>query len=642
MKIPYSQLLKFIPSAPSITEVSEKLFQLGHEHEINDGIFDMEFTPNRGDCLSLNGLLRDLMVFYDINQNNPIYSKQIDKFEFDFINEEHSACPNISFLKINIDNNIKEYSGALKEYFDDLHIKKNNFFTDISNFILYETGQPTHCYDATKIDSSLQLKFIEGDYFFETLLDKEIRLTDKNLAFISKNKVINLAGIMGGKSSSCSNDTRSVLIECAYFNPEDIIGKAVKYALTSDAAHKFERGVDPLCQEKVLRRFIKIIEEHADILSINLCQFKYKNFENVRFKSDFKKVNDILGIKISKEEYQDYISRLGFHFEDDYIVCPSYRSDIKNMNDIAEEIARVIGYNNIRSKSLTIPSIFSTLNSSMSVENKLKDTLISNGFYEVINNPFVKDIDLAIKVDNPLDSNREYLRTDLKNSLLNNLLYNERRQKLSVKLFEFSDIYSLSEGKIQKKRSLGIICSGIVGKNYLDFSKKIDTNYLYKVLDDVLPKNGNEVITINRKDVQTKKQDEIVYLEIEINQTTNSERLEIKKHQENRNIFKKYTPISEFPSSSRDLSFSIDDPSKYYDLQKFVLNFKSELLKEVFVFDFYKDEKNEVIKLGFRFIFQSSISTVTEDQVNEVMNNIISHCLAIDSVKIPGLENLKH
>ena len=157
---------------------------------------------------------------------------------------------NISFLKINIDNNIKEYSGALKEYFDDLHIKKNNFFTDISNFILYETGQPTHCYDATKIDSSLQLKFIEGDHFFETLLDKEIKLTDKNLAFISKNKVINLAGIMGGKSSSCSNDTRSVLIECAYFNPEDIIGKAVKYALTSDAAHKYERGVDPLCQKK--------------------------------------------------------------------------------------------------------------------------------------------------------------------------------------------------------------------------------------------------------------------------------------------------------------------------------------------------------------------------------------------------------
>ena len=93
MKIPYSQLLKFIPSAPSITEVSEKLFQLGHEHEINDGIFDIEFTPNRGDCLSLNGLLRDLMVFYDVNQNYPLYTKQIDNFEFDFLNEEHNACP---------------------------------------------------------------------------------------------------------------------------------------------------------------------------------------------------------------------------------------------------------------------------------------------------------------------------------------------------------------------------------------------------------------------------------------------------------------------------------------------------------------------------------------------------------------------
>ena len=134
------------------------------------------------------------------------------------------------------------------------------------------------------------------------------------------------------------------------------------------------------------------------------------------------------------------------------------------------------------------------------------------------------------------------------------------------------------------------------------FFKKIDTNYLYKVLDDVLPKNGNEVITINRKDVQTKKQDEIVYLEIEINQTTNSESLEIKNIKKI-GIFLKYTPISEYPSSSRDLSFSIDDPSKYYDLQKFVLNFKSELLKEVFVFDFYKDEKNEVIKLGLDLFF---------------------------------------
>jgi phenylalanyl-tRNA synthetase beta chain len=642
MKIPYSQLLKFIPSAPSMNEISEKLFQLGHEHEINDGIFDMEFTPNRGDCLSLDGLLRDLKVFYDINQNNPTYTKQIDKFEFDFLNEENNACPYISFLKINIDNNIKEYSGALKEYFDDLNIKKNNFFTDISNFILYETGQPTHCYDANKIDSPLKLKFIEGDHVFETLLDKEITLTDKNLAFVSNNEVVNLAGIMGGKSSACSNDTRSVLIECAFFNPEDIIGKALKYALTSDAAHKYERGVDPLCHEKVLRRFIKIIEEHTDILSINICQFKYKNFEKVKFKSDFKKANDILGIKISKEEYQDYISRLGFHFEDDYIVCPSYRSDIKNMNDIAEEIARVVGYNNIRSEPLTIPSISSTLGSSISFENKLKDTLIGNGFYEVINNPFGKGIDLSIKVDNPLDSNREYLRTDLKNSLLNNLLYNERRQKLSVKLFEFSDIYWLSEGNIQKKRSLGIICSGIVGKNYLDFSRKIDSNYLYRLLDDFLPKNDNKVITISRENIQTKKQDEIVYLEIEINQLLNNESLEKIKHKEKNIIFKKYIPISEFPFSSRDLSFSIDDPSKYYDLQKFVLGFKNKLLKEVFVFDFYKDEKNEVIKLGFRFIFQSSLSTVTEDQVNEVMNKIISHCLAIDSVNIPGLKNLKY
>ena len=127
MKVAYKHLVNFIPSRPSIDDISEKLFQLGHEHEINKGIFDMELTPNRGDCLSINGLLRDLAVFYDVTPSEEIYVDEIKIFKLDFINNAPNACPHISFLKIDIEGEIKPYKGLLKDYFDDLEINKNNF-----------------------------------------------------------------------------------------------------------------------------------------------------------------------------------------------------------------------------------------------------------------------------------------------------------------------------------------------------------------------------------------------------------------------------------------------------------------------------------------------------------------------------------
>ena len=139
MKIAYKHILEHINSKPSINELSEKLFQLGHEHEIENDIFDMEFTPNRGDCLSVIGLLRDLSVFYKTDLKIEKYTDRIKTLELDFKNNAKNACPKISFLKIEISNqNIKPYKGKLKSYFDDLDCKKNNFFTDISNYLSYE------------------------------------------------------------------------------------------------------------------------------------------------------------------------------------------------------------------------------------------------------------------------------------------------------------------------------------------------------------------------------------------------------------------------------------------------------------------------------------------------------------------------
>ena len=638
MKVAYKHLISYIPSKPNIDEISERFFQLGHEHEIEDEIFDMELTPNRGDCLSVHGLVRDLAPFYEIDLTSDIYEKELKKLDIGFVNHAPEACSHISFLKIEIEGEITPYVGKLKEYFKDLKINKNNFFTDISNYISYEMGQPTHCYDAKKIGNLFSLEIIEEDKKFHTLLEKEIVIKGRNLVFLQDGEVINLAGVIGGKNTSCSTNTKSVIIECAHFNPEEIIGKSVKYDIKSDAAHKFERGVDPLCHEEVLRRFIQIVSNHANIKNLEIYKNTFVDYTPIKIPFDVKKISDILGISNDKKAFEEYLLNLGFNIINNEIIAPSYRNDAKNLNDIAEEIARVIGYNNIPATSFQMSPVNAVTDIKI-LEQNVKDFLIKNGFFEVVNNPFINvEEDYAIKVDNPLDSNRQFIRTNLEKSLTENLLYNERRQQDSIKLFEISDVYSI-DSNLKTKKVLGIICSGRVSKNYLDFSKKINIKYIRNLLKELLPATNINPINIDRKKLNTKINNEIIYLELELNSLNdltpdliNNQKKHLEGHK-----FIKYSPVSEFPSSSRDLSFSIKNIDKYYEIQEYLLAYKSDLIKEIFIFDFYNNKKNNEIKLGFRFIFQSTASTITENEVNNVMEDIINHTLSMDSVTIPGL-----
>lgn len=642
MKIAYEHLIKFIPSRPSIENISEKFFQLGHEHEIENNIFDMELTPNRGDCLSINGLLRDLSVFYEITPNNEIYTDDIKSLDINFVNNSQEACPSISFLKIKIQGEVSAYKGIFQDYFDDLDINKNNFFTDISNYISYETGQPTHCYDAEKVTSLISLETSVEEYEFKTLLDKTIKLEDENLVFVQNDEVINLAGVMGGSGTACSKDTKSVIVECAYFNPENVIGQSIKYDIKSDAAHKFERGVDPLCHEKVLRRFLKIVDEHATIKNVEIFKRDYISHNSTEIPFSIERINNILGLSCNSEELQDYLTKLGFNIDKNKIIAPSYRSDIKTENDIAEEVARVIGYNNIPTQPIKIPKLSNTSAKNLELlENNIKTLLISEGFFEVINDPFVNhETNNSIKLDNPLDSGRKNLRINLEKSLIDNLLYNERRQQDSIKLFEITDVYYIDKKELKSKRKLGIICSGRVGKNYQDFSRKIDNKYLTNILEKFNKKISFNPHLINRDELETKLNDKIIYLEIDLYELENYDFdiLDKEKFILNKNNFKKYIPISSFPSSVRDLSFAVADKEKYHDLQNLLLDYKDILIKEIFVFDFYHNENKDEIKIGFRFVFQSNSSTITEGEVNKIMNEIIEKALSIPSVEIPGLK----
>ncbi len=636
MKIPYADIVKYIPENPSIDAISEKLFQLGHEHEVEKSIFDIEFTPNRGDCLSLIGILRDLALFYEIKKDFPLSTNKFKKLNLKFTDNTTNSCSFITFLKIDIDDKILEYKDCLKSYYEQNDNVKNNFFTDISNYVSYETGQPTHCYDANAVGSKISLDIVNGKHKFRTLLDENIELFGNNLVFKKDNEIINLAGIMGGKSTSCSENTRSVLIECASFNPEAIVGKAIKYNIKSDAAHKFERGVDPCCHDFVLRRFLKLVQEHANVKSAEIFTRDIRDYSQTKIKYDIDRIFKILGIKPSEEIFIKSLTKLGFKIDEKLIHVPSYRNDIKTLNDIAEEIARAVGYDSIKSIPIKINS---NSNQSKNLnQNFIRDYLISKGFFEVINNPFVDHCyDSSIAVDNPLDIKSGYLRTNLKESLIKNLLYNERRQKDSIKIFEISDIYQIKNNEVFNEKVLALIVSGRMGKNYLDFSKIVDDGYIYDVLKDILQIDNLKVENVPRENLDTKLKNKIYYCEFPINDISIKNDLVLKN--KNKEFLKiKYVPISEFPSSNRDLSFSVKNKSKFKDLENFILSYKHDFLNEVFVFDFFDNKKNNEIKIGFRFIFQSSISTLTDIEINSVMKVIIEKSIRIDGVSVPGYE----
>ncbi|MDC1470189.1 phenylalanine--tRNA ligase subunit beta [Gammaproteobacteria bacterium] len=632
MKLSYIDLLRFIVDIPSIEELSDKLFQLGHEHEIENHIFDMELTPNRGDCLSLVGLARDLNAFYNTNLSVETYEEKINPLDLDFINLSPNDCPKISFLELEVEDLPDKYHDYLESFFKDLQVGKNNFFTDISNYISYELGQPTHCFDKSKLNGHISFESKECDSPFTTLLDTDIQLKGKNCVFLNNNEVISLAGVMGGKSTACSKDTKKVLIECAYFNPESIIGKSIQYNLHSDAAHKFERGVDINSHEMVLRRFIKIVEQHVKIKDCKVTSFESKAIINKDLPISLNKINAILGTSISSDTFKNILIKLGFNITTK-IKPPSYRSDITSQNDLAEEVARVIGYNNIPSQTIAIPRIEKN-NNKLNLES-LKSGLKNKGFYEVINFPFTSiEKENSITLDNPLDSNKKNLRIALKESLIENLLYNERRQKDSIKLFEISDTY-YKNNNLEQSLKLGIIASGRVGHNYNNFSKKIDEAFLLDVFKSIFGDKDIAIEQISRNNLNTKIKNNIFYIEISLDklQSINVNVFNEEHHME----FKKYTPISEFPSSSKDFSFLIADYSKYNEVIEMTNKIQGMYLKDFFIFDFYKNNKNEEIKIGVRMIFQSNEKTLSDEDIKDSISKILQPFLDIEGVSIPGM-----
>ena len=643
MKVNYSHLKNFFISDPGIEEVSKKLLQLGHENSFYGNILDVEITPNRGDVLSVRGLANDLRVFFDTKQKPfDIFTKDIGDMNFSFKNNFPQGCPKISFLKIQIDRPSSEYMDYIEDFFSSTEQSKINFFTDISNYLMYEIVQPTHCYDLKKLKGELTYDRLTNFESFENLHQKEINLSPGDCVFKLNNSVVNLAGVIGSNTTSCSEGTDSAIIECAYFSPENIIGRSIKYDLKSDAAFRFERGVDSSIQTFALRRFAQIVKDHAKILDIKIYQQSFQNLQQNAIDFNYKNIQKILGHNIPKKNMTSIIQNLGFKIKKDIhlekIIVPFHRSDIHSENDIAEEVARVYGYDNFPRKKISI-KLKKVRSEKKCKELFIREKLIKNGFFEVINFPFIeKVLENQISIDNPLDSERSYMRSNTINSLLSNLIFNENRQKDKIKFFEFSNIYMKSKSGYSEKRVLSLLVSGRKNHNHLEFSKILNKHYLEDILTDLFEKDflrGLEIVEIDRSTLKSKSKSKIFAIEINLDDAI----LKIKPTDNYLGLktkFIEYKKISEYPSIKRDLSFSINSIKVLKDLENIIFGFNNSMLKDIFIFDYYSPGENIATKIGYSFLFQSENKTLTDNEVDCIMDDIVKSTLRLKGVEVPG------
>lgn len=425
--------------------------------QLNDNIIEINVTPNRADCLSIIGIARDLAAIHQLPLTEPdiipVTATLKEKLPITVL--AAAACPRYlgRIVKgINLSAVIPQWmSNKLRH----CGIRSINPVVDITNYVMLELGQPMHAFDLDRIDSEITVRFaVEGENL--VLLDgSEAILNTETLVIADRQKVLAMAGIFGGAYSGVSEQTSSVLLECAFFNPLAIAGRARHYGLHTQASHRYERGVDPALQYKALERATRLL--------IDICGGEAGSIIDVTTGEElpkpaiitlrYKKLCHLLGHVIPRERVNAILHRLGCQVMEQenscQIVAPSWRFDMQIEEDLIEEIARIDGYNNIPNKPINAAFLMTAHNEGDLSLKRVKTLLVDRGYQEAITYSFV-DPEIqtllhpkqlhpkqeALILRNPIATNMSAMRLSLLTGLLTTVLYNQNRQQTRLRIFE--------------------------------------------------------------------------------------------------------------------------------------------------------------------------------------------------------------
>lgn len=622
--------------------------------DFDDTKIEFEITPNRPDCLSIVGLARETAATF----NKPLKLKKpsvkgdkIPSVKIKVNVLEKELCPYYSARLI---ENVKIAPSPkwIREKLRVMGVKPINNIVDITNYVMLELGQPLHAFSLSNISGNeINVRLANENEEIITLDDVNKKLTVKDLVIADKDKPIAIAGVMGGQNSQITENTTTIVLESANFNGPSVRSTSKRLNLRTDSSSRFEKGLDPLLPKVALDRACELIELlGAGEVTNEIFKVDSVNFSQTVIPLDCDFINKFLNINLSKEQMIAILDKIDCKVKNDQILIPSYRNDLKLKNDIAEEIARFYGYNNIPSTALKSSTV-GKLTAKQKFQNKIKSIMLALGASEIMTYPFVspKNLDKLlipkdshlynfVKISNPLGEDTSTMRTAAIGSMLDILSKNEKNKNQNVKLFEIAKEYfkSLDTNLADEKKKL---IAGFYGDDVDFFSVKGMALELLNSLNiQTFEANACENIPYYHpgRCASFSIDEKIIGYLGEIHPTV-LKNFSIKHRVyafefyiddlfscANFNI--EFTPIPKYPSIDRDLALVCDIDLPSLNLQKIIRKSAGKLLEKINIFDVYTGEQVPSGKksIAFNLSFRSKNETLTDEQINKIMDKIIT------------------
>lgn len=622
--------------------------------QLDDHLLTLKITPNRADCLSIKGIAREVGALTQTNLSLP--DIPTIAAETDTIQPVQLQAPeDCGRFLTRVIQNINTQATTpmwLKQHLERSGFRSINPLVDIGNYVMLELGQPLHMFDADKLNGDLIVRRAKDGEILACLNDKTVTLASNTLVIADEEKVLSIAGLMGGSSSAVDENTCNVVIESAWFTPEIIAGKSRQYGFGSDSSFRFERGVDFNLQHQAIERATALIKEicNGSIGRVNEVNGNLPTTKQVKVRTS--RVEKVLGVSISANNINIILQHLGLEpqaCDDGFIITsPSFRFDIQIEADLIEEIGRIYGYENIPDDHTNGKLSMVALPESKKPLFSIYHQLANHGYQEVVSYAFVEEAwehDLAgnqnpIRLKNPIASHLSVMRSTLFGGLIEILHNNLNRKQNRVRIFEVARVFHQCDTEyLQTNKIAGLAYGSATPEQWGETNRTVD---FYDVKNDVLALLGMQQLTFRAaqhpalhpgRTAEIVHNDQVIGVlgelhprwtqKYDLPQSPLLFELNLAAALNQSKII--YQPVSKFQPVRRDLAFLIDEQVTAQQLLNTLAKVDHPAIQEIALFDVYRGQGVAEGKksLAVKIILQSLEQTLTDEEVDKIVTEII-------------------
>lgn len=645
---------------------------------VKDYVFEIGITPNHADALSHLGVARDLAAAIKVRRMGDVYLSQPDLSGFSIDNNDlpisvevidTEACPRYSGISVK-GVTVKPSPEWLQNRLKAVGVRPINNIVDISNYILFEYGQPLHTFDAGAITGNkVVIRKALPESKFVTLDHVERTMSENDLLICNAEEGMCIAGVFGGEKSGVTESTTAIFIESAYFNPVSVRKTSKLHTLKTDASFRFERGTDPDMTVPALKKAAMMIKEIAGgTISSDIVDVYPNKIQPAELDLKYADIDKLVGEKIPEAIIKEILIELQVKILNEtsnslLISIPPFKVDVRNTSDIVEEILRIYGYNKIESGLQMRSSIsYTSKPDQETLYNRVADFLVSNNFNEILTNSLSSSFYYAeskyfnpeetVYIKNPLSKELEVMRQSLLFGGLESIAYNINRKQNNLKFFEFGTVYKLNTSpksdkvtdKYSERKMLAVYATGTEHSEHWNYTdKQVDYYFINGIVQSVLRKMGVDVSILlssekpsiysqgnsfsyngkNLYSVGTITQD--LTNSTGISQKVTAAFIEwdylVKIARQHKVSYKE---VSKFPEVRRDLALVLEKETQYSEIEKIAYKVNKHLLKKVNLFDVYEGDKIEAGKKSYAvsFILQDESKTLTDKEIDNFMSKL--------------------